>query len=382
MLIDITRLVDRHLKHRLPTGVDRVSLAYLFHDRNSAKAMVRFGGRWLEFTQPQSMALCDALHEDSDKAKASIRHLIARAYAGWGRQDSMSVFLNTGHSGLDYPGYADQLKRRRLKPVFFLHDLIPISYPEYCRPGESDKHHQRLDTMLATGCGLIVNSQATKDDLLAYAAKVQRDLPLVVVAPLAPGKLPKPMRYSPLNRPYFVVLGTIEPRKNHLLLLHVWRQLLAELGEAAPKLVVIGQRGWECEQVVDLLDRCVALKDHVTELPRCDDHELATWLAHAQALLFPSFIEGFGMPLVEALMLGVPVIASDLPVFREIAGDIPCYLDPIDGPGWRRAVLEYMSLQSSARQAQVARMAGCEPPTWGQHFKVVDALLSEIDASA
>ncbi len=102
--------------------------------------------------------------------------------------------------------------------------------------------------------------------------------------------------------------------------------------------------------MVDLLDRCVALKDHVTELPRCDDHELATWLAHAQALLFPSFIEGFGMPLVEALMLGVPVIASDLPVFREIAGDIPCYLDPIDGPGWRRAVLEYMSLQSSARE--------------------------------
>lgn len=64
---------------------------------------------------------------------------------------------------------------------------------------------------------------------------------------------------------YFVVLGTIEPRKNHLLLLQVWRQLIEELGLAAPRLVIIGQRGWECEQVVDLLDRCEVLRGVVLE---------------------------------------------------------------------------------------------------------------------
>jgi glycosyltransferase involved in cell wall biosynthesis len=281
---------------------------------------------------------------------------------------------------LDRPDYGVEVVRRCLKSVFFLHDLIPISHPEYCRAGEAERHHRRLETMLSTGRGLIVNSVATRDELMAYAAERCVAVPPCAVALLAPAKLPEPYRGRPLEKPYFVVLGTIEPRKNHSLLLHIWRQLVAELGDAAPQLVVIGQRGWECEQVVDLLDSCAALRGQVTELPRCDDRELATWLAHAQALLFPSFIEGFGMPLVEALTLGVPVIASDLQVFREIAGEIPHYLDPLDGPGWRRAVLEFVRPGSIERQTQIRRMANYVPPTWDQHFAVVEELLREIDA--
>jgi glycosyltransferase involved in cell wall biosynthesis len=174
------------------------------------------------------------------------------------------------------------------------------------------------------------------------------------------------------------VLGTIEPRKNHLLLLHVWRQLVEELGASAPHLVIVGQRGWECEQVVDLLDRCVALEEHVTELKRCTDGELATWLGHAQALLFPSFIEGYGIPLVEALACGLPVIASDLPVFREIAGGIPDYLDPLDGPAWRRAIIDYAYSENPRRAEQMRRLSGFTPPAWGGHFAVVEALLAEV----
>lgn len=113
--------------------------------------------------------------------------------------------------------------------------------------------------MLSVGKGLIVNSAATRDELLAYAAARNLTVPPCAVALLAPAKLRKPYRGRPLDKPYFVVLGTMRPRKNHLLLLHLWRQLVAELGDGAPQLVVIGQRGWECEQVVDLLDRCTAL---------------------------------------------------------------------------------------------------------------------------
>jgi glycosyltransferase involved in cell wall biosynthesis len=286
--------------------------------------------------------------------------------------------FNTGHSGLDLPEYVSRIQRNDFQPVFFLHDLIPVSHPEYCRAGEAVRHHRRLEAMLSVGKGLIVNSAATRDELMAYATERNVDVPPCVVASLAPAKLPEPFRGRPLEKPYFVVLGTIEPRKNHSLLLHLWRQLVADFGDSAPQLVVIGQRGWECEQVVDLLDRCAALRGHVTELPRCEDRELATWLAHAQALLFPSFIEGFGMPLVEALMLEVPVIASDLSVFREIAGNIPHYLDPLDGPGWRQAVLEFMKPQSMERETQLVRMANYAPPTWAQHFQIVDALLEKV----
>lgn len=378
MLIDVTRLADRYLQGRLPTGVDRVSLAYLDHFGEKARALVRFGGRWIELPFSDSQRLFSALLGGQASASSFVRWLVARAYATSWRQSPATVLFNTGHSGLDSDDYAIRVRERGLRPVFFLHDLIPISHPEYCRAGEAERHHRRLDTMLSVGRGLVVNSRATLDDLEAYAGARQLALPPCAVAPLAPGSLPAPSRGRPLEKPYFVVLGTIEPRKNHLLLLHVWRQIVAELGEAAPQLVVIGQRGWECEQVVDLLDRCTALQGHVTELPRCGDQELATWLAHAQALLFPSFTEGFGMPLVEALTLGVPVIASDLPVFREVAGGIPDYLDPIDGLGWYQRVLGYLAVGGPMRCAQRVRMEGFRAPTWGEHFTVVESLLDRV----
>jgi len=379
MLIDITRLADRFLQNRLPTGVDRVSLQYLLHFIDRAYALVRFAGRWVELGRGDSRRVFEALLDGGSNGRSVIRRCVLQAYALSWCSRHCGVLFNTGHSGLDRANYGVEVAKRRLKPVFFLHDLIPISHPEYCRAGEAERHHRRLATMLLAGRGLIVNSVATRDELMAYASERGMVVPPCAVASLAPARLPEPYRGRPLEKPYFVVLGTIEPRKNHSLLLHVWRQLVAEHGDAAPQLVVIGQRGWECEQVVDLLDRCAALQEHVTELPRCDDRELATWLKHAQALLFPSFIEGFGMPLVEALMLGVPVIASDLPVFREIAGEIPRYLDPLDGPRWRQTVLEFMKAESIERQTQIGRMENYAPPTWEQHFAVVEDLLREID---
>ena len=149
-----------------------------------------------------------------------------------------------------------------------------------------------------------------------------------------------------------------------------------------PRLVVIGQRGWECEQVVDLLERCEALRGTVIQRTRCSDSELATWLHHAQALLFPSFAEGYGMPLVEALAQRVPVIASDLPVFREIAGDIPVYLDPLDGAAWQRTILAYSTFDSVVRQEQCARVVDWRPPTWDHHFERVERLMAYCLGSA
>lgn len=382
MIIDVTRLADRMLQGRLPTGVDRVSLAYLQHFRDRAHALVRVARRWVELDAEDSRRVFDALLGCNGQHASTIRRCVGQGYAfSWHRHRGALLF-NTGHSGLDRAEYVHQIKRYALRALFFLHDLIPISHPEYCRPGETDKHHCRLEAMLSVGHGLVVNSEATRQDLLAYAGERGLKVPPCVVAPLAPAKLPEPAHGRPLERPYFVVLGTIESRKNHLLLLHLWRQLVNELGENAPRLVVIGQRGWECEQVVDLLDRCQALQGFVVEKPRCDDFELATWLHHAQALLFPSFTEGFGIPLVEALMLGVPVIASDLPVFHEIAGDIPEYLDPLDGPGWKRLILEFVQTNGVRRRVQCEKMEGYAPTTWEQHFAVVEGLMKALDGSA
>lgn len=376
LLVDVTRLLDRALQGRKPTGVDRVGLAYLEHFRDRAQALVRFAGRWVVIGKSDSRALFAALPDPDDGFARRMRWLAGKNYAlNWRRPDAGSVLLNTGHSGLDSVEYAKRTRLYGLLPLYFLHDLIPVSHPEYGRPGEAEKHRRRLRTMLTTARGVIVNSSATGQELDAYASNQGLSVPPWVVAHLAPARFPPPSLERPMHEPYFVVLGTIEARKNHLLLLNIWRQMVLELGERAPRLVIIGQRGWECEQVLDMLDRCETLKTAVIELASCDDAALVTWLHHAQALLFPSFVEGYGIPLVESLSVGTPVIASDLPVFRELAGTIPVYLDPLDSPGWKRLILDYASPDSPLRQAQFSRMSDWKAPVWEDHFRQVEALM-------
>ncbi|MEF3192989.1 MAG: hypothetical protein K6346_02020, partial [Halothiobacillaceae bacterium] len=279
MLIDVTRLLDRALQGRRPTGVDRVGLAYVEHFRWRAHALVRFAGRWVVFGEADSRRLFDWLLATDARQANRMRGLVGRAYAlNWRQPELGSILINTGHSGLDRADYAERVRRYGLRPLYFLHDLIPLTFPEYARPGEAERHRQRLSTMLTTAHGLIVNSAVTGRELETYAARLGVAAPPLVVAHLAPPAFPSPASQRPLSEPYFVVLGTIEPRKNHLLLLKLWRTLVAEQGERAPRLVVIGQRGWECEQVVDMLERCEALKGFVIEMPGCDDAALATWL--------------------------------------------------------------------------------------------------------
>lgn len=390
MLFDITRLVSRLLDGKHPTGVDRVSLAYLTHYRTQAQALIRHLGRWMMFSRGRSQRLFSLLLEDAPNAVSAIRREVGLGHLHVRPPRAGAVLFNTGHSGLDDPRYAAQVRRFGLQPFYFLHDLIPITHPEYCRQGETERHQRRILTMLETGQGLIANSADTAVALREFAVRHDKAVPPTVVAPIGTLRLPQPLPAPPLpvQRPYFVMLGTIEPRKNHLLLLHVWRRIIETCQsagvapEATPLLVVIGQRGWDCEQVLDLLERCPALQSGVLELPSCDDVTLSTWLHNACALLFPSFVEGFGMPLVEALAHGVPAIASDLPVFREIAGDIPDYLDPLDGPAWVRAITAYAAPQSPARVAQSQRIEAFRAPSWAQHFETVTQLLGGVRSKA
>ena len=380
ILVDVTRLLDRFMAGRLPTGVDRVSLAYVGHFAHQSQAVVRFARRSVVLTPAASAQLFKALLHPSPRFGWTVRKLVGPEYCNLlRRQDIAGKFLfNTGHTGLERLTYPARLRRMAVRPVFFIHDLIPISHPEYCRPGELEKHVLRMHNALEVASGIIANSQATLEELVDFAASAGQPMPPAVVAPLGAARLPQPSPARPLVEPYFVMLGTIEARKNHLLILQVWRRLVATLGERTPRLVIIGQRGWECENVVDLLERCPSLRGVVIELSSCTDADVATYLSHAQALLFPSFAEGYGMPLVEALLLGLPVIASDLPAFREIAGEVPEYVDPLDALGWLAKIVAYAAPGAPARTQQLARIEQFRAPTWDAHFELVDTFLETL----
>jgi len=183
---------------------------------------------------------------------------------------------------------------------------------------------------------------------------------------------------TPEIPPFFLTVGTIEPRKNHLVLLHAWRVLVEKLGPKAPKLIIVGRRGWENENVIDIIERCQTLGDHVLECNRLPDVHLRRLMKQARAVLFPSFAEGYGLPLFEAMALRVPVICSDLQAFRDIAGPAPRYLDPIDGLGWARAIEEYAKPDSEFRASQIRQLTGIKMPRWRDHFSIIDRIIDVV----
>jgi glycosyltransferase involved in cell wall biosynthesis len=236
---------------------------------------------------------------------------------------------------------------------------------------------RRVETFAGLSDGIIVNSNATANDLGPQLSQSLQQ-PGLLCAPLGIDT-PTPDPHYPIpNGAYFVCIGTIEPRKNHLLLLNTWRVLADRLGVEAPKLLLIGRRGWENENILDMLDRCPGLVGLVREYRGLPDKAVASLLQGARALLFPSFAEGYGLPLAEALALGVPAICSDLPALREVGGDAPEYLDPLDGLGWRRLIMNYAEPDSRMRDAQVERISFWSRPSWEQHFALVDPFLRQI----
>jgi glycosyltransferase involved in cell wall biosynthesis len=384
ILIDVTRSLGRSLKGRLPTGIDRVDLAYIKHFAPRAQALIRLRDRpWVLSRARSAELFANVLHWHGRIHRPCLRTLLrGLTSAAAARPPAPSLYLNIGHSGLDQPHAIERLARGGASPLFMVHDIIPITHHEFCRPGEVERHKVRMRTLLRLGCAIVANSQATLDGLVRFACDERIAVPPAQVALLGPGTgrhIPGP---RPLPAKYFVFIGTIEPRKNLAFLLTLWRRLVEQQGPSAPHLALIGQRGWECESVVDLLERCAPIQGFVHELGQLNDAEAATWLHHAQALLYPSYAEGFGLPLVEAMRAGVPAIASRLPVFRELAGDIPDYLDPLDGLGWLQRIDEYNRTPSLARTRQLERLRGYTPPSWGAHFEAVEAFLQRCRAAA
>lgn len=381
ILIDVSRLIWRQWTRRLPTGIDRVCLAYLRHFRSDALAVVQFRRFRRILDRKRSDRLFDLLLNGSDSFRS--RLIVALAGGAFANEGNFQghLYLNVGHTGLNSPHLEPWLASRGLRSVFFIHDIIPITHPQFCREGETARHEARIETALRTASGLIVNSAATELDLRNFADRRGLTMPPTQIAWLGVDASPAPTGLNPTIpvRPYFVMVGTIEARKNHLLILQAWADLVDKLGEGAPDLVVIGQRGWEAQQAIQMLDHQRLLKGHVRELSRCDDMAMGALLANARAMLMPSFVEGFGLPLVEALQLGVPVIASDLPVFRETAGDIPTYLDPYDREAWAKAIVDYAA-DSPERRRQLLAAAEYRSPDWACHFALVEDFLKTLGA--
>ena len=391
IVLDVSRLISR-VRHSTPSGVDRVEMAYARGLLHAYGDRLDFGalhpsGVYGRIGRKIALAYMDELERRwsapgsriGQRPLAEVSNWIARLLPSRSGVGSADVMIQVSPHHLHRPEKVRRkLERERARFVCMVHDLIPIEYPEYARPGGADLHARRMATVADMADAVIVNSAATGNSLQNWIERQGTAPPKIHVAHLGTERISAGEKFDDTkSAPFFLCLGTIEPRKNHLLLLHLWRTMAQELpAQQVPHLVVIGRRGWENEQIVDLLERCPAIQPFVHEVNSCGDAELASYLRNARALLMPSFAEGYGMPIAEALSAGTPVIASDLSAHREVGCDVPDYLDPLDGPSWMKAILNH-AIEGPMHRSQLARMELWKAPDWSEHMGIVAGIIEE-----
>ena len=385
-ILDISRLLSR-AEQRIPTGIDRVELAYAEHLLTYHKEQTYFVALaptgWIGLL-PRDIILTfiktlAAKWNLGEKQKASVFNkiktilkahlLIPRAVP----QINGPVFylLLSHHHLTKMHAIKKFISTTKSYFVPMIHDLIPIEYPEYARPREKTRHEMRINTVIHLADAIITPTQSVSKSLKPFLEKRERHNTPIWSIPH--GIYSNLTKYSSENKellkkeqPYFVYLSTIEPRKNHFLLLHLWRRMVQKRGEnAVPKLVLIGKRGWENENILDLLERSPALQNVVTEHNNLPDKKVASLLRNSNGLLFPSFTEGYGLPLIEAMSLSVPSVCSDIPALREVGGDIPLYADPLNTQSWENAIDDF-SKHGPLWHDQKERLKKWSPYSWKQ----------------
>lgn len=395
ILLDVTRLLSRIGRGSL-TGIDRVELAYLrYLPRQGVPCLGLFrspaglivigaddlarvgdwaegapfptGHDWIGRLGRRGKPVLAALEADLRKRALARAPLVLAAPMLRRVLPRGGAYLNVGHSNLNSALLHKLRHGARLRLAVLIHDTIPLDHPEFARPDQVPVFQRKLAAVSAHADLVLHLAQATQERTEAQFARLGR-IPPGIVAPLGIA-IPMPDASAlpaglDLSRPYFVALGTVEPRKNHALLLDVWEGLAQKPGPV-PDLLILGNRGWADRETLARIDRAPPAVRLLSGLP---DGAVAAILAKAQALLFPSLAEGFGLPPYEAAALGVPVIAADLPVLREGLMDFPIYAHPLDKYSWQGAISD--RILQGRRHALPPRL-----PTWEEHFrKVVSSL--------
>lgn len=378
VLLDCTRMVATSWSGRMPTGIDRVCDAYRAHFAARAQAVVQVRGHARVLSPDHSARLFALLESPGERFRRHFAALAARVLSRGPAATGQALYLNVSHSDFDLDRHLGWVRASGVQPVYLLHDLIPIEHPQFTTPHKTARHAGRVRRALEAASGIIANSHTTARAIRAFAEGEGLAPPPLLEAPLGAPLLnqPHPNRRRP-PRATFVCVSTIEHRKNHMLLLDVWQRLIAAYGEAAPRLVLIGRWGVGGQAVRQRYRSDPQLHRFVTIHSHCTDAEIARHLGGACALLAPSKAEGFGLPVAEALRLGVPVIASDLPAFREAGGIVPTFLDPGATEAWLRIIRQFAE-DGPERQRQIAALKAWRAPDWGDHFALVDGWLDNL----
>jgi len=215
-----------------------------------------------------------------------------------------------------------------IKKATVIHDLTPINFPEWHDKMSYLTHHIFLPKLLANSDYLVVNSDQTKDDLISFfpkaKSKILRSYPSLEDQQ---SKENEDLTGLLKDESYLLSVGTIEPRKNYLTLIKAFDKLASKFSKL--HLRIVGYKGWKSKNVFELIERS-SFMDRIILEGYTTDSRLRSLYTNATAFVFPSLYEGFGLPLLEALSFGLPILSSNIPTSKEVCADAALYFETTD----------------------------------------------------
>jgi glycosyltransferase involved in cell wall biosynthesis len=273
--------------------------------------------------------------------------------------------------------------RHRLRFVTMFYDLIPIALPQFTDPSLAALFTNWLETIVPSADLVLTISRASARDLVAAMAARLHAPPNIVILPI--GATPPPARPppSPARRPYVLFVSTIEPRKNHALMLAVWANMLSTMPAAAvPDLVFAGRVIGDIAERLHASIKSPQLRDKFHIVAEPDDEHLHRLYRNCLFTVFPSFYEGWGLPVTESFTFGKVVAASDRGSLPEAGLDFCVYYDP-DSLSEATDVIRGLIETPARRIALEARIAAeFRPPSWADTATALLDALRTADTPA
>src|SRR5271157_321924 len=262
----------------------------------------------------------------------------------------------------------------RVEKFLTVYDLIPILFPQFFGSREGGMLKEAFSDVSRDGWALCI-SQSTKNDLCNYLKGLDPSRAFVThlgaSSDFYPCTDPETMasaraKYAIPDAPYLLTLSTLEPRKNIHRVVRCFAKTVLQEKIDDLCLVLVGTKGWDYEKVFEELDRYPALRKRIVLTGYVDFEDLAPLYSGALAFVYPSFYEGFGLPPLEAMKCGVPVITSNTSSLPEVVGDAGIMISPTDEDGLCRGLLTV--IRDSALRARMSErsLARAALFSWGK----------------
>ena len=299
----------------------------------------------------------------------------------FGRGDQVLVL---GHGWHD-PSMQQALARARIRTGFRLHqllyDTVPVDFPQFYGGGFAAEYMRYLFEALRSSDGLLAISETTRGDALKFCDELLIPRPEIRVIRLGdePVALAARAAEAPApSEPYILSVGTIEARKNHLLLYQTWK-LAQRQAIDLPRLVLVGRPGWGASDLIYALRTDPSVARRIEIRDRVDDLTLRQLYDRCLFTIYPSVYEGWGLPVAESLARGKLCLAADTPAVRELAGDIIEYFSPYSASECLDRVRRYLD-PARLRAAELAIEEQYRVTTWAAAFDQLRAHLASYRA--